>query len=75
MIDIEDIITQVSQDAETEAEDILLFMRSRLNGADQMSTCTNNIAAIEGQLREAQCRDALVKLQNYPHTHAHFIKH
>ena len=75
MIDIEDVITQVSQDAETEAEDILLFMRSRLNGADQMSTCTNNIAAIEGQLREAQCHDALVKLQNYPHTHAHFIKH
>ena len=75
MIDVEDVITRASQDTETEAEDILLFMPSGLNRGDRTSMCTNNIAAIKGQLREAQCRDALVKLRNYLHTRAHFIKH
>ena len=62
MIDVEDVITRTSQDTKTEAKDILLFMPSGLNRDDRSSTCTNNVTAIEGQLREAQCRDALVKL-------------
>lgn len=50
-------------------------MPSRLSPAVWTSVCTNNVATIEDQLREAQCCDALVKLQNYLHTRTHFIKH
>ena len=75
MIDVKEVIARASQDAESEAEDIFSFMPSRLSPAVRMSVCTNNVATIEDQLREAQCRDALVKLRNYLHTRAHFIKH
>ncbi|KAI6020717.1 hypothetical protein BKA83DRAFT_28289 [Pisolithus microcarpus] len=40
----------------------------------QRHACSADICAIESQLREAQCHDALAKLHNYLHTHAHFIK-
>ena len=36
MIDVEDVITRTSQDTETEAEDILLFMPSGLNRNDHV---------------------------------------
>ena len=75
MVDIEDVVARSSQDPETEAEDIRLWMPSRLRPSERSSVCTNSIATIEERLREAQCRDALSKLRNYLHTRAHFIKH
>ena len=75
MINIEDVVSQRSQNPATEAEDIRLFLPSRLHPTVRTSSCTNNIAIIEEQLREAQCHDALAKLRTYLHTRAHFIKH
>ncbi|KAI6098841.1 hypothetical protein EDD16DRAFT_1527072 [Pisolithus croceorrhizus] len=70
-----EIIVQQSQDPGTEAKDICLFMLSELCSTEWKSTFPGDICAIKSQLREAQCHDALTKLQNYLHTCAHFIKH
>ena len=75
MINIEDIVSQRLQNPATEAEDICLFLPSRLHPTVWTSSCTNNIAIIEEQLREAQCHNALAKLRTYLHTRTHCIKH
>lgn len=75
MNDIEDTLARNPQSPGTEPEDMNLWLPSALSPAERLSTCVNNIAGIEDQLREAQCRDSLAKMRNYLHTQAHFIKY
>ncbi|KAH7917395.1 hypothetical protein BV22DRAFT_1026398 [Leucogyrophana mollusca] len=61
--------------AESEAEDIKLWLPSDLDVRTRVEMCSTRLINIEGDLREAQCYDALDKLRNRLCTKFHYIHH
>ncbi|KAH7917632.1 hypothetical protein BV22DRAFT_1108535 [Leucogyrophana mollusca] len=61
--------------AESEAEDIKLWLPLDLDVRTRVEMCSTRLINIEGDLREAQCYNALDKLQNRLRTKFHYIHH
>ncbi|KAJ7040223.1 hypothetical protein C8F04DRAFT_948763 [Mycena alexandri] len=55
------------------AEDVVLYLPSGLRSAVREGGCRGGLPAMEGKLREGQCRDALVRLRSALHTKGHLL--
>ncbi|KIJ15288.1 hypothetical protein PAXINDRAFT_11826 [Paxillus involutus ATCC 200175] len=75
MVDIEDITNRNLDDLDAKPEEITLWLPSTLQPATRTAICMNDISIVEEKLREAQCHDALIQLQNYLHTKSHCVKY
>ncbi|KAJ7847056.1 hypothetical protein B0H13DRAFT_2362609 [Mycena leptocephala] len=57
------------------AEDVKIYLPSGLRAADRETGCKKGLPAMEGKLREGQCRDALVLLRSRLHAKRHLLDH
>lgn len=74
-VDLENLLEQNGSGSFVEAENTILWLPSSINTSIRTSTCRDNIACIEDELRNAQCHDCLNKLRNVLRARVHLIKH
>lgn len=74
-VDLENLLEQNSSSSFVEVENTILWLPSSINTSIRTSTCRDNIACIEEELRNTQCHDCLNKLRNVLCARVHLIKH
>ncbi|KAF7322306.1 CxC2 domain-containing protein [Mycena chlorophos] len=55
------------------AEDIRLWLPSRLTASERRAVCTPSLVSTEERLREGQCGDAISKLRGHLHSKTHLV--